>query len=180
MIGPGDGIESHENITKWLDYEVELAVIIGRKGRDITKENALQHVLGYTAANDVTARDLQKLHSQWFKGKSLDTSCPLGPFITLSSQHDPDTDVNIPHNLDLQLYLNGELRQNSNTRNLIFNIPELIHQFSKGTTLFPGDILLTGTPSGVGFARNPPINLKRGDLVDIRIQHIGQLCNPVV
>ena len=172
IIGPDEKVESHSNLTKWLDYEVELAVIIGKKGRDIPLENWKEHVFGYTIANDITARDLQKSHSQWFKGKTLDSTCPMGPYVVPSSDLDPSS-------LDLQTWVNGELRQNSNTSKMIFDIPTIMHHLSKGFTLLPGDVILTGTPDGVGFAMNPPQVLRSGDKMHLEISGIGSLINTV-
>jgi 2-keto-4-pentenoate hydratase/2-oxohepta-3-ene-1,7-dioic acid hydratase in catechol pathway len=156
-----------------LDYEVELAVIIGKTGRDISKENALAHVFGYTVANDITARDVQKKHNQWFKGKSLDSTCPLGPCIVPASQIDAS-------DLPIKMWINGEKRQDSRTSNMIFNVATIIEQLSAGFTLYPGDIILTGTPQGVGFAMQPPQVLKPGDLMEAEIEGIGRLVNRVI
>lgn len=175
VIGPFDDVESHASTTKWLDYEAELAVIIGKQGRDISKSDALSHVFGYSIGNDITARDLQKRHLQWFKGKSLDKSCPMGPYIV------PSADIGDASRLGIKLWVNGHLRQNSCTSNMIFDVSEIIHQLSKGMTLFPGDIILTGTPEGVGFAMKPtPSVLKTGDQIRIQIEGIGELCNGVL
>eukprot|EP01031_Cornospumella_fuschlensis_P024297 gene24297-29376_t len=174
VIGTGDFVESHKGLTKWLDYEGELAVVIGKMGRDIPRDKARDFVWGVTVANDVTSRDLQKQHNQWFKGKTLDTTCPLGPCITHTGFGDVD-----PQNLRLQTWVNGELRQQSNTNNMIFDIAEIIHQLSLGFTLYPGDVVLTGTPQGVGYAMQPPKCLKNGDVVRIEIEHVGVLENPV-
>jgi len=173
IIGHRASIESHINITKWLDYEVELAVIIGKTCRDVSEQDAMSKVFGYTISNDVTARDIQKRHIQWFKGKSLDTTCPLGPAIT----HADDVD---PFNLTLKTWVNRDLRQSSTTNNLIFKIPRLISELSKGFTLLPGDIILTGTPDGVGYAMEPPQVLKAGDEIAMEIEHLGRLENTVV
>ncbi len=175
IVGDGDYIESHHKVTKWLDYEVELAVIIGKKGRDIAKENVEDHIFGYSIGNDITAREVQKRHLQWFKGKSLDRSCPLGPFIV------PSMDLSLAKasNLDLTCHVNNELRQSSNTSQLIFDIPTLISSLSQGFTLQEGDVILTGTPDGVGFAMNPPQVLKKGDVVECTIQELGTLTNHV-
>lgn len=173
VIGTGDEVESHTAVTRVLDYEVELAVVIGTNGRDITKENALKHVFGYTIANDITARDVQKRHNQWFKGKSLDTTCPMGPCIIPASQLDAS-------DLAIKLWINGEKRQDSRTSNMIFNVGAIIEQLSAGFTLYPGDIILTGTPQGVGFAMKPPQVLKAGDLMELEIEHIGRLVNKVI
>lgn len=172
VVHPGDKIQSHVGLTKWLDFEAELAVVIGKGGKNISAENALDHVFGYTIANDVTARDIQKAHGQFFKGKTLDATCPLGPAIVSSK----DVDAS---NLSIKLWLNGSLMQNSNTNKMIFKIPEIIHQLSKGFTLMPGDVILTGTPDGVGYARKPPVCLKNGDKIDIEIESLGRLSNTV-
>ena len=131
VIGPEEAIENHSNITKWLDYEAELAVIIGSKCRDVPRERAMDVIFGYTIANDVTARDLQKKHNQWFKGKSLDTTCPMGPCIVLASDLSP----HLVSDLSIKLWLNGNKRQDSRTSKMIFDIPEIIHQLSAGFTV---------------------------------------------
>lgn len=173
VIGPNGTVPSHSNITKYLDYEAELAVIIGKKGVNIIKEDAMKYVYGYTIANDVTARDLQTLHHQFFKGKSLDHTCPMGPYILLQENM---SDVN---NLNIKLYINDELRQNSNTKQLIFKIEDIIEQLSSGMTLYPGDIILTGTPAGVGYAMEPKNTLKTNDRIKIEIEQLGTLENVV-
>jgi 2-keto-4-pentenoate hydratase/2-oxohepta-3-ene-1,7-dioic acid hydratase in catechol pathway len=173
VIGPGAEIPWHGNVSKAIDWEVELAVIIGREGRDIAETSALEYVFGYTVANDVTARDLQQKHNQWYKGKGLDGFCPLGPVVVTADE------IGDPHALDIMLRVNGVEKQRSNTRHLIFNIPRLIAEWSAGMTLYPGDILLTGTPSGVGVGRTPPEFLKPGDVVEAEIPAIGVLRNVV-
>lgn len=173
VIGPGDLINSHPTVTHELDYEVELAVVIGRKGTYIPKEQAFDYVFGYTIMNDVTARDLQKLHLQWHRGKSLDTFAPMGPYLVHKSA------VANPENLPISLKVNGEIRQNSNTNDFIFKIADLIATLSLGVTLEPGDIIATGTPAGVGAAMNPPHFLKKGDVMELEIGGIGILKNPV-
>lgn len=155
--------------TERLDYEAELAVVMGRKGRDIPREKAYDFVFGYTICLDMTARDLQRKHGQWFKGKSLDTFCPLGPWILHKSA------MADPHDLRIICRLNGEVMQDASTRDMIFDIPTTIAELSKGMTLEPGDIISTGTPAGVGFARTPPIFLKPGDKVEAEVQGIGTL-----
>jgi 2-keto-4-pentenoate hydratase/2-oxohepta-3-ene-1,7-dioic acid hydratase in catechol pathway len=155
-----------------FDYEAELAVVIGRGGRGITRAQALDHVWGYTIVNDVTARDWQARHKQWFLGKSFDTFCPMGPWIVTADElHVGD--------LAVRCWVNGELRQNANTRDLIFDVPTLIETISAGITLFPGDIIATGTPAGVGVGFKPPKFLKPGDRVRIEIAGIGTLTNSV-
>ena len=172
-VGPEEGINPYENITSKLDYEVELAVIIGKEGINIPKEEAEDYIFGYTIINDVSARDLQTRHSQWFRGKSLDSFTPLGPCIVHKSE------MKLPLNLGVTSIVNGEVRQQGNTRDLIFDIPTIIHDLSQGMTLKPGDIIATGTPSGVGMGFNPPKFLKRGDIVECKVEGIGVLRNIV-
>ncbi len=165
----------YPKIVKELDYEGELAVIIGRRGKYIDKEEALEYVAGFTIMNDVSARDHQfRYERQWFFGKSFDTFAPLGPWIV------DRFSVKDPNQLSIKTWVNGELRQNSNTSNLIFKVQDLINFISQGITLEPGDIISTGTPGGVGFARKPPLLLKVGDVVTIEIEKIGKLRNTVV
>ncbi|MCA3282645.1 MAG: fumarylacetoacetate hydrolase family protein [Roseomonas sp.] len=172
VIAPGAKVPTHEGVTKWLDYEVELVAIIGTAGRDIPKEKALDHVYGWTIGNDVTGRDLQRRHGQWFKGKSLDRSCPLGPVIV------PAADLSAA-DLAIGLKINGEQRQASRTSKMIFDVPEIIHQLSAGFTLLPGDVIMTGTPEGVGYAMQPPQTLKAGDVMELTIEGIGTLTNTI-
>jgi 2-keto-4-pentenoate hydratase/2-oxohepta-3-ene-1,7-dioic acid hydratase in catechol pathway len=172
VIAPGAKVPTHEGVTKWLDYEVELVAIIGTAGRDIPKEKALEHVFGWTIGNDVTGRDLQRRHGQWFKGKSLDRSCPLGPVIV------PASDLNAA-DLAIGLKLNGEQRQASRTSKMIFDVTEIIHQLSSGFTLLPGDVIMTGTPEGVGYAMEPPQTMKAGDVMELTIEGIGTLTNTI-
>ena len=172
VIAPGANVPTHEGVTKWLDYEVELVAIIGTAGRDIPKEKALEHVYGWTIGNDVTGRDLQRRHGQWFKGKSLDRSCPLGPVIV------PAADLSAA-DLAIGVKINGEQRQASRTSKMIFDVPEIIHQLSAGFTLLPGDVIMTGTPEGVGYAMQPPQTLKAGDVMELTIEGIGTLTNTI-
>ena len=172
VIAPGAKVPTHEGVTKWLDYEVELVAIIGTAGRDIPKEKALEHVYGWTIGNDVTGRDLQRRHGQWFKGKSLDRSCPLGPVIVPAADLDAS-------DLAIGLKLNGEQRQSSRTSKMIFDVKEIIHQLSAGFTLLPGDVIMTGTPEGVGYAMQPPQTMKAGDVMELTIEGIGTLTNTV-
>lgn len=172
VIAPDAKVPTHEGVTKWLDYEVELVAIIGTAGRDIPKEKALDHVFGWTIGNDVTGRDLQRRHGQWFKGKSLDRSCPLGPVIV------PAADLSAA-DLAIGLKINGEQRQSSRTSKMIFDVPEIIHQLSAGFTLLPGDVIMTGTPEGVGYAMQPPQTLKAGDVMELTIEGIGTLTNTI-
>ena len=171
VVGPGDDVVHHA-ITKELDYEVELAVVIGTGGRDIARADALKHVFGYTIINDVTARDLQKRHQQWFKGKSLDTFCPMGPVLVTADEL-PD-----PQALAISPRVNGQLRQSSHTSKMIFPVAQCIEVLSLGMTLLPGDLIATGTPEGVGAATGN--FLKAGDRIEAEVEHIGILPNKVV
>lgn len=173
VIGHESPVVSH-TITGQLDYEVELAVVIGRRGRDIPKAKAYGYVFGYTILIDITARDLQKRHLQWFKGKGLDTFCPMGPWIVHRSAL-PD-----PHTLRISLRVNGEVRQAANTSEMVFTIPDLIEALSAGMTLEPGDILATGTPSGVAAAFDPPRWLKPGDVIEAEVEGIGLLRTRII
>jgi len=173
VIGPTERILLHMEVTEQLDYEGELAFVIGKKGRAIKKEEAFEYIFGYTILNDITARDLQKKHQQFFIGKSLDNSAPMGPWIVTKDE------IRDPGNLDVQTIVNGELRQSSNTKHFIFPIEEIISVLSKGMTLEPGDIIATGTPKGVGKGFTPPRFLKKGDKIDIKIENIGTLTNIV-
>jgi 2-keto-4-pentenoate hydratase/2-oxohepta-3-ene-1,7-dioic acid hydratase in catechol pathway len=168
VIGNLGKVVNHKVTTK-LDWEVELAVVIGKKGRDIPKEKAYDYVFGYTVCLDMTARELQRQHGQWFKGKSLDTFCPMGPWIVHKSAL-PD-----PQQVRLICRVNGEVMQDGNTHDMIFDIPTTIESLSAGLTLEPGDMISTGTPSGVGFARVPPVFLKPGDKVEGEVEGIGIL-----
>jgi 2-keto-4-pentenoate hydratase/2-oxohepta-3-ene-1,7-dioic acid hydratase in catechol pathway len=174
VIGPNALVRLDPKLTQRLDYEVELAVIIGREGRDIAPSAAFDHVFGYTIANDVTARDLQRRHEQWFKGKSLDTTLPLGPWIIDREE------IGDPASLELSLTVNGQERQRAQVAQMIFDIPTIIASLSAGLTLDAGDIIATGTPSGVGFAMTPPQFLQDGDRIVARIDRIGELRNRVV
>jgi len=172
VIADGDAIEISREATDACDYEGELAFVIGRAGRSIREGEAFDHVAGYTIVNDVTARDLQRDEKQWARAKGLDTFCPIGPCLVT-----PD-EIADPHALDLRCSVNGELRQSSNTRHLVFRIPELVSRLSRGMTLEPGDVISTGTPGGVGAYMTPPRFLRGGDVVRIEIEGIGSLTNP--
>ena len=172
VVANGADIRYPAGVSDSLDYEAELAVIIGRGGRGISKADAYSHICGYTIINDVTARDLQGKHKQWFLAKSLDTFCPMGPWLVTADAVDPA-------NLGVKCWVNDELRQNANTRDLIFDIPTLIETISAGLTLRPGDIIATGTPAGVGIGFSPPKFLQRGDRVTIEIEGLGRLLNKV-
>ncbi|KUG03646.1 fumarylacetoacetate hydrolase family protein [hydrocarbon metagenome] len=172
-IAHGDEIRFSRENTGQVDYEVELAVVIAREGLNIKPEEAEEYIWGYTIVNDVSARDLQGKHKQWYKGKSLDTFCPMGPAIVHKRA------IPFPVELNIQCSINGELRQNSNTSNMIFGLPYIISDLSQGMTLKPGDIICTGTPSGVGMGFEPPRLLKDGDIVECYIEGIGRLVNKV-
>jgi 2-keto-4-pentenoate hydratase/2-oxohepta-3-ene-1,7-dioic acid hydratase in catechol pathway len=175
VAGPEGVIESHAGLTNELDYEAELAVVISKPGRGIPREQAYEHIFGYTVCNDVTARDLQRDHKQWFLGKSLDTFCPLGPALVTTEEISPEE---VPA-LELGCRVNGELRQKARLADLIFDIPTLIATISAGITLQPGDIIATGTPAGVGIGFTPPRFLAPGDVVEIAISRLGTLRNTV-
>jgi 2-keto-4-pentenoate hydratase/2-oxohepta-3-ene-1,7-dioic acid hydratase in catechol pathway len=173
--GPTDDIPLHEGVTAKLDWEAELAVVIGRRGVDIAEADALDHVFGYMAANDVSARDLQHRHGgQWFKGKSLDRCCPLGPWVVTRDEI-PD-----PQTLDVTCRVNGVVKQSANTQQQMFGVARLISILSQGMTLMPGDVILTGTPEGVGNSRTPPEYLAHGDVMETEIAGIGVLRNRIV
>jgi 2-keto-4-pentenoate hydratase/2-oxohepta-3-ene-1,7-dioic acid hydratase in catechol pathway len=173
VIGPGAPIVLPKNSTR-PDYEAEFAFVIGRPGRHIPAERWRDYVFGYTIVNDVSARDFQMATSQWLMGKTFDTFAPMGPHIVTADE------IADPHTLDIGLSINGEVFQHSNTRELIFKIPELVAYLSSVFTLEPGDVVSTGTPAGVGFARKPPRFLRPSDEVVIRVESIGELRNPVV
>ena len=174
VIGPYDPIDAHSEDTGSLDWEVELAVVIGEGGRSIAEDRALDHVLGYTVANDVSARDVQRGHGgQWFRGKSLDGTCPIGPWVVT-----PD-EIGTLEERAITCRVNGETRQSARLGDLHFGVARIIAELSRGLTLLPGDVILTGTPSGVGFARTPPIFLAPGDVVESEIEGIGTLRNVV-
>ncbi|MGB7999521.1 MAG: fumarylacetoacetate hydrolase family protein [Anaerobacillus sp.] len=173
VSAPGQVLTFPKKVSEALDYEGELAIVIGKQGTAISREEAMDYVFGYTIVNDITARDLQKKHGQFFLGKSLDGSCPIGPAILHASE------VTNPHDLTLKTTVNGEVRQNGKTSDLIFDIPELIYVLSKGMTLEPGDIIATGTPSGVGKGFKPPKFLNDGDIVEVRVEGIGTLKNEI-
>ncbi|HEX4124913.1 MAG TPA: fumarylacetoacetate hydrolase family protein [Tepidisphaeraceae bacterium] len=173
---PGDPIELPTHLpSDSVDYECELAVVIGKRCKNVSKADALKYVLGYTAANDVSARDWQNLKggSQWCRAKTFDTFCPLGPALVTADE------ITDPNSLAIKTIINGETLQDWNTSDMIFSVPTLIEFLSGSTTLLPGSVILTGTPHGVGFARKPPRWLKPGDTVNIEIERIGTLSNPV-
>jgi 2-keto-4-pentenoate hydratase/2-oxohepta-3-ene-1,7-dioic acid hydratase in catechol pathway len=170
VIGPDEPIRYPIGVSEQLDYEAELAVIVGTGGRGIAKADAMQHVWGYTIVNDVTARDLQARHKQWFLGKSMDTFAPMGPWAVTADEVDLAT-------AGIRCWVNGELRQDAKIADLIFDIPTLIATISAGITLMPGDIIATGTPAGVGIGFDPPRYLAPGDRVTIEISKLGRLSN---
>ena len=173
IVGPGAVLKRHEGVTSAIDYEVELVAVIGKGGTNIPPEKAFEHIFGYTIMNDVTARDLQHRHTQWIRGKSLDTFTVMGPVLVHRSE------FNDPPELDLSCAVNGDIRQSSNTRHFIFDLPYVISDLSRGFTLKPGDLIATGTPAGVGMGFNPPRYLKAGDVVTCTIEGIGTLENCV-
>jgi len=176
LCGPGEAIVLPAVGADQVDYEAELGVVIGKMGKNIPVEKAMDYVLGYTCANDVSARDWQihKQKTQWARGKSFDTFCPIGPWL-ITRDEVPD-----PHNLWIKSEINGKVYQDSNTSDMIFKIPTIISNLSQSLTLYPGTLILTGTPNGVGFTRIPSVFLKPGDLVTITIDRVGRLSNPVI
>lgn len=173
VIGTNEVVLNHSHITNELDYEGELAIIIGKRGRGIKREEAMDYCFGFTIVNDITARDLQSRHKQFFLGKSLDTTCPMGPLIAHKSV------IKNPENLQVVTKVNGEVRQNGNTEQFIFPIETIISVISQGMTLEPGDIIATGTPAGVGKGFKPPRYLKGGDVIEISIEGLGTLQNTI-
>jgi 2-keto-4-pentenoate hydratase/2-oxohepta-3-ene-1,7-dioic acid hydratase in catechol pathway len=171
IVGPGDAIVWDPALTQQVDYEAELAVVIGKRARNVSQEAALEHVFGYTIINDVSARDLQFSDKQWVRGKSLDTFCPLGPFVVTADEI-PD-----PQALSIRCLVNDQVLQNSSTAEMIFGVKELIAYLSRSFTLEPGDVISTGTPAGVGVFRKPPVFLRDGDVVTVEIERIGRLTN---
>jgi 2-keto-4-pentenoate hydratase/2-oxohepta-3-ene-1,7-dioic acid hydratase in catechol pathway len=171
VIGPFDTVRlPGKAVSEQIDYECELAVVIGRGGRDIAKSRAMEHVFGYTVVNDVSARDVQVRHGQWHLGKSFDTFCPMGPWIATADELDGRA-------TRVRGWINGELRQDGKTQDMIFDIPTLIETCSRGITLVPGDVIATGTPSGVGMGFSPPKWLRQGDVVRVEIDGIGAIEN---
>ena len=173
VTGPYDTVPFHGHVSTSLDWEVELGVVIGPGGKDISEADAMKHIFGYTVINDVSWRDLQRRHGgQWDKGKSLDGSCPMGPWIVTADAIDPN-------NLRVACRVNGVTKQDSNTKFLYFKLPRILAELSAGQTLEAGDVIATGTPEGVGFARNPPEFMKPGDLLETEIEGIGTMRNPI-
>ncbi|MBL3644435.1 fumarylacetoacetate hydrolase family protein [Bacillus sp. RHFB] len=173
ITGHNDAIEIPINSTE-VDFEAELAFVIGKEAKHVSEEEAIEYVFGYTIMNDISARDLQFQDGQWSRGKTADTFAPFGPVIVTKDE------VGDPHNLAISLELNGEIMQDSNTRNLIFTVPKIISFLSQSMTLMPGDLIATGTPPGVGMGRNPKIWLKNGDRMNVIIEKIGTLSNHVI
>jgi len=174
VVGHNDPVVLPEALTREVDYEVELGVVIGRTAKNVGTQDALDHVFGHTVLNDVSARDLQFADKQWVRGKSLDTFCPMGPEIVTADEV-PD-----PQALGLGCSINGETLQDGSTGDMIFGVAELISRLSRSFTLEPGDVIATGTPSGVGFSRTPPVFLKPGDELRTWVEGVGELVNPVV
>jgi 2-keto-4-pentenoate hydratase/2-oxohepta-3-ene-1,7-dioic acid hydratase in catechol pathway len=173
VVGPDAPVVFPAPHSEQLDWEAELAVVIGKPGRDIPEASAMSHVFGYTCANDISVRDLQRRHGgQWFKGKNFDTHLPMGPWIVTADELDPA-------DLAIRSRVNGVTKQDSRTRFMVFKIPRLIAEISAGCELWPGDLIITGTPAGVGFARTPPEYLKVGDVVEVEIEGIGVLRNTI-
>ena len=174
VTGPYSDVPFDAAVSDQIDWEVEMAVIIGGRGKNISPESAMDYVFGYTVVNDLSARDLQFSHNQFFKGKSLDGGCPMGPCIVTADE------ISDPHALNVRCTVNGVLKQESNTSDLIFDIPATIDWLSRGLTIQPGDVISTGTPSGVGFARTPPEFLFPGDVVECEVEDIGIIRNRMV
>jgi 2-keto-4-pentenoate hydratase/2-oxohepta-3-ene-1,7-dioic acid hydratase in catechol pathway len=171
VIGTGEAITWKKSLTDQVDWEGELAIIIGRHARDVREEDAMRHVYGYTIANDVTARDLQSSDGQWLRAKGMDTFCPLGPCLVTRDEIDD------PHKLTIKTSVNGDVMQNGSTGDMIFKVPQLVAFCSQAFLLEPGDVILTGTPAGVGKAQDPPRYLQDGDEVSVSIDGIGTLTN---
>ena len=175
IIGPGDAIRWNPEVTSEVDWEAELAVVIGKRASNVSEDEAMEYVAGYMNCHDVSARDLQmRPGDQWIYGKSLDTFCPLGPWFVTKDE------IADPNNLSIRSEVNGEAMQDSSTSELIFKIPYLIHYLSRGITLLPGDVITTGTPDGVGAFRKPPLFLKDGDTVTVEVEGLGRLTNTCV
>ncbi|MGF6347428.1 fumarylacetoacetate hydrolase family protein [Variovorax sp. W2I14] len=173
VVGPHDEVLVPADVSAQIDYEAELAVVIGKGGKNIARDAAMSHVFGYTVVNDVTARDVQMRHGQWDLGKSFDTFCPMGPWIVTADEFDGTR-------TRVRCWVNGELRQDGPTENMIFDIPTLIETISRGITLYPGDVIATGTPAGVGMGMNPPRYLRAGDVVRVEIDRLGAIENKFV
>jgi 2-keto-4-pentenoate hydratase/2-oxohepta-3-ene-1,7-dioic acid hydratase in catechol pathway len=173
LAATGDALSFDKSVSDRMDYEGELGIIIGKGGRDIASQDAFDHIFGYTVINDVTARDLQRKHEQWFKGKGLDQSCPMGPWIVTKDEV-PDIEA-----VEIVTKVNGEIRQSAKVSQMIFDIPTILSELSKGMTLEPGDVIATGTPEGVGYAMATPQYLADGDVVTVSISGIGELTNRI-
>jgi len=173
VVGPRDDVLLPVGVSEQIDYEAELAVVIGKGGKNIPRARAMEHVFGYTVVNDVTARDVQMRHQQWDMGKSFDTFCPMGPWIATADEFDGTR-------TRVRCWVNGELRQDGPTENMIFDIPSLIETISRGITLYPGDVIATGTPAGVGMGMQPPRYLAAGDVVRVEIDGLGAIENTFV
>lgn len=174
VTGPFDDVRIDPAVTQQVDWEVELGVVLGRTGKNVPRATALDHVFGYTVINDLSARDLQQQHMQWFKGKSLDGFCPMGPVVVTADEFGD------PQAKRLQLRVNGATKQDSNTGDMIFPVDAIIEWLSKGLTLEAGDVIATGTPEGIGLARTPPEFLTDGDVVETEVEGIGTIRNRIV
>ena len=174
LVGPGQPVVIPRNAATKVDYEAELAIIIGRRGKYVSEADAFSYIAGYTAANDVSARDLQVRTTQWTTGKMLDTFCPLGPALVTRDEV-PD-----PNALRIRTVLNGAVMQDANTSEMFFNVPAIVSYISSIVTIEPGDVILTGTPAGIGHTRTPPVYMKPGDTVTVEIERLGALTSPVV
>ena len=173
VTGPHDDVNLAADVTQSVDYEAELTVVIGTGGKNIPRSEAMRHIFGYTIVNDVTARDVQMRHQQWDLGKSFDGFCPMGPWIVTAADFEPDASR-------VRCWVNGSLRQDAQIKDLIFDIPTLIETVSRGITLYPGDVIATGTPAGVGLGMKPPTFLRNGDVVRIQIDGLGAIENKFV
>ena len=173
IANPEATLHLQRAITQQYDWEAELAIVIGKRCRDVAQAEALDVVFGYTALNDITARDIQALHQQWFKGKSLDETCPIGPYVVTADE------IGDPQNLKIALRVDGETKQDANTSQMIFGVAQIVASLSRGMTLEPGDVIASGTPDGVGFARTPPEFLHDGAVVEVEIEKIGILRNRI-
>lgn len=173
VVGPHDDVLLPVGVSEQIDYEAELAVVIGQGGKNIARSAAMEHVFGYTIVNDVTARDVQMRHQQWDMGKSFDTFCPMGPWLVTADEFDGTS-------TRVRCWVNGELRQDGPTKNMIFDIPSLIETISRGITLYPGDVIATGTPAGVGMGMKPPRYLRAGDVVRVEVEGLGTIENKFV
>lgn len=173
VVGPDEPVLIEPAVSEKVDWEVEMTIVIGKRGRNIGPDGVWDYIFGYTCGNDVSARDVQRRHGQWFRGKSLDTFAPIGPWIVDKEE------AGDPHNMRVMTRVNGAVKQDSNTKYFLFDIPTMISALSQGFTLEPGDLIMTGTPQGVGYARTPPEFLQDGDILETEVERIGVLRNPI-